>query len=538
MRKTMTLIIIGLLLLLIVIPFVRNAKARALIVSNASVEGLSPSLQSQVAEWNQFSGDSAHNGYSSFSGPTTANAIWNYTVNGGSFGLVCSSHVLVAAGTAISQGNGNPVGGRISEISESSGQLLRTLSINGYYSGTTTAYPASVAGDAYFETIYSDGFGNWWNHIQANYLSNGGVAYATVSLPSGSVSTKFGEGLISYDSGTLLFAPFGANQLWAFTGGVTNSTWRDKVSGLVNTIPTSGGGVAVVSYSDSKSISGVSLYSGASEFNMSLDSNVLSSPAFCGGQFYFATIGGYLYSVSSQGQLNWKQNLGVPMESTPTVSRGLLYVGTDNGTVFALNVSNPSLEAWSYTVGGEVISPPAVSNNSMVYIATTTGYVYALNSSTGSLVWKYDAQSSITSSLVLDSGYLFAITDNGEIIAFAPPTSYNLTFTESGLSSGAPWWVDLNENNRSSSSNTISFSEPNGTYNYSVGASGYKPSPSNGSITVNGADINTGVTFTATVPEFRSFLVLPLFMIGTLLVALLLRCKKTEKSQTQIGRHA
>jgi outer membrane protein assembly factor BamB len=520
MRKLFTLMIIGLLFLSMSVPSVPQAKAalRVPVVASPTIEGLSSSSQGQVAEWDQFSGDSAHNGYSSFSGPTTANATWNYTIAGGSFGLVCSSHVLLAAGTAISQDNSNPVGGKISEISESAGQLLRTLNINGYYSGTTTAYPASPAGNAYFETIYSDGFGNWWYNIQANYLSNGGVAYTTVSLPSGSTGTKFGQGLVSYDSGTLLFAPFGANQLWAFIGGVTNSTWRDTMGGTINTIPTSGGGVVMVSYSDSKSISGVSLYSGASQFNMSLDSYVLSSPAFYGGQFYFGTIGGYLYSISSQGLLIWKQSLGVSIESTPTVSQGLLYVGADNGTVFALNASNPSSEAWSYTVGGEIISPPTVSNNSIVYVATTTGYVYALNSSTGSLVWKYNAQSSITSSLVLDNGYLFAVTNNGEILAFAPPTTYDVTFTESGLPSGTMWGVNFNGQTQNSTSNSTTFSTPNGVYAFSIiSPNGYTPYPSTGNVTVNGANVTQPVITFTQVPEFLSFLILPLFMIATLL---------------------
>ena len=74
---------------------------------------------------------------------------------------------------------------------------------------------------------------------------------------------------------------------------------------------------------------------------------------------------------------------------------------------------------------------------------------------------------------------------------------YSVTFTESGLPSGTSWSVTLNGNTESSTTNTISFSEPNGTYSYVVASvTGYTASPSSGTITVNGANVNIAVTFT------------------------------------------
>ncbi|MEM3036153.1 MAG: hypothetical protein QXS18_05045, partial [Thermoplasmata archaeon] len=79
------------------------------------------------------------------------------------------------------------------------------------------------------------------------------------------------------------------------------------------------------------------------------------------------------------------------------------------------------------------------------------------------------------------------------------PTTYTVTFTESGLPSGTSWSVTFNSNTKSSTTNTISFTGiANGTYSYSVGAvSGYTASPSSGTITVNGANVNQAITFTA-----------------------------------------
>jgi len=85
----------------------------------------------------------------------------------------------------------------------------------------------------------------------------------------------------------------------------------------------------------------------------------------------------------------------------------------------------------------------------------------------------------------------------GFVSTTATTTSYTVTFTESGLPSGTSWSITLNGTTESSTSNIITFNEPNGTYTYSVAAiSGYSSSPSSGSLTVNGANVNEAITFT------------------------------------------
>ncbi|MGC9137644.1 MAG: S53 family peptidase, partial [Thermoplasmata archaeon] len=78
------------------------------------------------------------------------------------------------------------------------------------------------------------------------------------------------------------------------------------------------------------------------------------------------------------------------------------------------------------------------------------------------------------------------------------PATYTVTFTESGLPSGTSWSVTLAGSTKSSTTNTITFSEPNGSYSFSVGTvTGYTASPSSGTINVNGANVNQAITFTA-----------------------------------------
>ncbi|MEM3540009.1 MAG: hypothetical protein QXL66_03375, partial [Thermoplasmata archaeon] len=76
---------------------------------------------------------------------------------------------------------------------------------------------------------------------------------------------------------------------------------------------------------------------------------------------------------------------------------------------------------------------------------------------------------------------------------------YNAIFVETGLPSGTEWSVTFNGNTKSSSSNTITFTVPGGTYQYIIEpVSGYIANPSSGSLTLGGYNLNftQNITFT------------------------------------------
>ena len=52
---------------------------------------------------------------------------------------------------------------------------------------------------------------------------------------------------------------------------------------------------------------------------------------------YVSTQGGYVYSFSKTGSLNWSKSVGGTILGRPTMDSGLVYVGNDQGRVFALN---------------------------------------------------------------------------------------------------------------------------------------------------------------------------------------------------------
>jgi len=81
------------------------------------------------------------------------------------------------------------------------------------------------------------------------------------------------------------------------------------------------------------------------------------------------------------------------------------------------------------------------------------------------------------------------------------PTQYNVVFGETGLETGATWSVTLAGGTSSSTGASITFSEPNGSYPYSVGSvTGYTSSISAGTVSVSGSSVSQSVAYTSTQP--------------------------------------
>jgi hypothetical protein len=87
--------------------------------------------------------------------------------------------------------------------------------------------------------------------------------------------------------------------------------------------------------------------------------------------------------------------------------------------------------------------------------------------------------------------------------------TYTVTFTETGLSSGTNWSVVLEGVSHDATGTTITFTEPNGSYSFTVlNVSGYTVKPSSGNLLVNGAALAQPIAFT-TPSKAATFLGLP-----------------------------
>jgi len=108
------------------------------------------------------------------------------------------------------------------------------------------------------------------------------------------------------------------------------------------------------------------------------------------GVVYIGSDDNNVYALNATtGALLWSYETNGEVESSPVVANGVVYVGSDDGNVYALNATTGAL-VWSYTTAGVVYSSPAVANG-LVYVGwyASSGGVIALNANNGALVWSY-----------------------------------------------------------------------------------------------------------------------------------------------------
>ncbi len=97
-------------------------------------------------------------------------------------------------------------------------------------------------------------------------------------------------------------------------------------------------------------------------------------------------------------------------------------------------------------------------------------------------------------------------TDQVVSIVYSSTTAptVSVTFVETGLPSLSNWSVDLNYWSESSTSTTINFTEPNGTFDFEVGAfAGYSATPGDGIVTVAGMPVTQTIAFAPSSAEYE-----------------------------------
>ena len=128
-----------------------------------------------------------------------------------------------------------------------------------------------------------------------------------------------------------------------------------------------------------------------------LHDGALSFNAYHNGRVFIADNSGYVYALNaSTGQLIWEIKVGNCYDiSSPTISGGLLFIGTrdgPNGAYYALNESTGSI-LWRYPIGASITAPPSVVDG-MMFCGSDGWNMYAFDVGAGSGDWllhRYDS---------------------------------------------------------------------------------------------------------------------------------------------------
>src|SRR5260370_35597413 len=113
---------------------------------------------------------------------------------------------------------------------------------------------------------------------------------------------------------------------------------------------------------------------------------IRSSPVVDHGLVYVGSDVQTLYALdTSTGQKRWSFQTSDTIKSSPTVADGLVYVGSADHSLYALDASTGQ-KRWSYQTGDVIESSPAVADG-LVYVGSADDSLYALHVSTGQKDW-------------------------------------------------------------------------------------------------------------------------------------------------------
>jgi outer membrane protein assembly factor BamB len=165
------------------------------------------------------------------------------------------------------------------------------------------------------------------------------------------------------------------------------------------------------------------------------EGEVWSSPAVSGGVVYFGSDDHNLYAVDvASAQARWTFATGAIVRSRPAVVEGVVYFTNDANILYAVDAESGA-ELWRFDMGKPYMerkpvtegwdymqSSPAVADG-VVYTGSANPYFYAVDAATGREIWRFKAGWMYTrSSPAVADGLVYFGDWNGRIYALEAAT--------------------------------------------------------------------------------------------------------------------
>ena len=169
----------------------------------------------------------------------------------------------------------------------------------------------------------------------------------------------------------------------------------------------------------------------------------IESPMFLGNPARTGVMPGV--GLSSEPAVRWTYATGGAIVGAPAIVNNTLYVGSDDGNVYALDPTNGS-ELWRFATGLGIQAAPAVANG-IVYVgaghSATRALVVAIDALTGQERWRYELSGSVIAAPLVADGKVYVATTAGVLYGIdAVHGALQWTFTAGDMFYGAPSYAN------------------------------------------------------------------------------------------------
>lgn len=154
------------------------------------------------------------------------------------------------------------------------------------------------------------------------------------------------------------------------------------------------------------------------------DDEIRGTPTFKKGMVYFGSYDQHLYALNADdGSLLWKYHADGGIVSKPAFHDEILCFGSEDTRVHAI-IERTGRVNWTYYTKGPVRSSPVIAEGH-VFIGSDDGYLHVINAITGRQAWRADGGAPIRSTPAIwndrvyfgaESGEFFCMNYSGEII--------------------------------------------------------------------------------------------------------------------------
>jgi outer membrane protein assembly factor BamB/tRNA A-37 threonylcarbamoyl transferase component Bud32 len=226
-------------------------------------------------------------------------------------------------------------------------------------------------------------------------------------------ATEGGIGSSPAYSGGTVFIGSSDRRMHAVDARTGNRKWMFKTEGKIYTTPEVAVGLVFFGSDDGFMYALKPGPTSAREmWSFNIMSPIRSSPRVADDNLYFGTEAGEFMCMDVSGELLWRFETRRRIMSTPFIHEHMVYIGSDDWYVYALDVEQ-GYPNWRFRTRGAVVSSPVVAGN-ICYFGSADGFIYAVDALGGRETWKYEVGKAVTSTPCIygDALYIGA-TDGG-----------------------------------------------------------------------------------------------------------------------------
>ncbi|MCJ7509598.1 MAG: PQQ-binding-like beta-propeller repeat protein [Dehalococcoidia bacterium] len=261
--------------------------------------------------------------------------------------------------------------------------------------------------------------------------SNDSYVYA-LDAASGAEHWRFQTGSYVFSSPTVgdgvVYIGSDDEYVYALDAATGEKRWRFKTDGEIDSAPAVVDGVVYVTGCDG--IHALDTATGQERWHVGELNCISSSPAVVGGTVYIAPSLTVLALDAATGEERWLFTEYLGGDSDPAVADGVVYIGDREGYVYALDASTgeqlwrvetgewveAGLGTWRFEPSAEGLSSPAVSDG-VVYIGSDDNSLYALEAATGEQLWRFETGFWVRSRPAVVDGVIYLGSVDGYVYA-------------------------------------------------------------------------------------------------------------------------